>query len=522
MINSLISILLFLLLSSGLIFADQNPSRPNLIIILADDMGYSDLSCYGSEISTPHLDSLAKNGARLTRFQNASMCVVTRASLLTGKWWPKALPTFQKSELLPEALKKEGYRTSLIGKWHLKDHPMDHGFDHFFGFLNGFTNHFKGSASYRLNRAPFTDFGPDFYSSDAFSDRAINFIEKSSEDPFFLYLSYQAPHNPLQAPRTDIMRHRGKYLKGWQATREARFARQKEMGIVQPDSILPAYPKNLPDWDSISPAQHDLEDLRMATYAAMVERMDKGIGKLITSLKKSKKLDNTFILFLSDNGTDSFSVVDKPMLAQGKLPGDRESNWQPGTGWAYASVTPWRLYKISQHAGGVTTGAIAHWPAGFEKKGAIIHEPLHVIDVLPTFLSASGRSPLLPGQSFLPLLKGAPFKRSSPFFFQYMDNRAIRTPEWTLASVDNAPWELFDAQNDPLETQNLAHKNTPIVQKLSQQWDNWWKNQSGKPYKPTPTKSSPHYISQGDQGTGEQYVPSPMPKKLKSHYPVPQ
>lgn len=485
-------------------------------------MGYSDLSCYGSEIHTPHLDRLAENGVRLTRFQNASMCVVTRASLLTGKWWPTAIPTFQKSIILPEALKKEGYRTSLIGKWHLKGHPMDHGFDNFFGFLNGFTNHFTGSESYRLNREPFTDFGPDFYSSDAFADRAISFIEQPSQAPFFLYLSFQAPHNPLQAPKADIMQHRGKYLKGWQATREARFARQKKIGIIPPDLTLPAYPKNLPEWNSLSPAQHDLEDLRMATYAAMVERMDQGIGKLITSLNKSKQLDNTFILFLSDNGTDSFSVVDKPMLAHDKLPGDRESNWQPGTGWAYASVTPWRLYKISQHAGGVTTGAIAHWPAGFNQKGTLIKEPLHVIDILPTFLSFAGKPKKSPGQSFLPLLKGAPFNRTSPFFFQYMDNRAIRSSKWTLASVDDAPWELFDAQNDLLETQSLTSQNTPIVQQLSKEWNSWWTAQTGQAYKPTPTKESAHYVSQGDQGTGKQYIPSAMPEKLKDRYPIPQ
>lgn len=496
-------------------------------------MGYSDLSCYGSEIPTPHLDRLAKNGARLTRFQNASMCVVTRASLMTGKWWPKALPTFRKSELLPEALKNENYRTALIGKWHLNDHPMDHGFDHFFGFLNGFTDHFAGSPSYRLDRQPFTDFGPDFYSSDAFADRAITFITgpspehlklqtSNSPNPFFLYLSFQAPHNPLQAPRADIMRHRGNYLNGWQATREARFARQKKIGLVPPNATLPPYPKNIPAWDSLTPAQRDLEDLRMATYAAMIQRMDQAIGRLITSLEESHQLDNTLILFLSDNGTDSFSVVDKPMLKQNKLPGDRGSNWQPGTGWAYASVTPWRLYKISQHAGGVTTGSIAHWPQGFAKKGNLIHQPLHVIDILPTFLDAAGSSPKKsPGQSFLPLLKDTPFQRTSPLYFQYMDNRAIRNQKWTLASVDDAPWELFDAKNDPLETTNLATQHPAVVKSLSQQWNTWWTTQSGKKYQPESTADSPHYISQGDRGTGQKYTPTPMPKHLSQRYPQP-
>lgn len=495
------SLLLFAILTSPL-WAEQK--KPNLVIILADDMGYSDASCFGSEIQTPALDRLANNGTRLTRFTNGGMCVVTRASLLTGKWWPRALPEFKKSELLPEALKKQNYRTALVGKWHLAGHPMDRGFDHFFGFLNGFTDHFAGSKSYRLDREPFTEFGPDYYSSDAFASRAIDFVSKKSDQPFFLYLSFQAPHNPLQAPKENILRHRGKYLAGWQAVREARFARQKKLGLFPENLSLPPYPKNLPDWNSLTPEQKDLEDLRMATYAAMIERMDKGIGRLVAALEKSNQLDNTLILFLSDNGCDPFSVVDQAMLKRGLLPGDRGSNYQPGNGWAYASVTPWRLYKISQHAGGVTTGAIVHWPEGFREKGNIVHTPLHVIDIKPTFLNGE-----------LP-------PRKTPLFFQYMDNRAIRTTQWTLAAADGGKWELFDSKNDPFEIKDLSSQRPSLVQKLDDDWQTWWQNESGKNYSPKSTADSPHYKPQGDRGTGQLYKPTAMPKKLSKRYPLPK
>jgi arylsulfatase len=330
-------------LGFGALAADSL-TRPNIILIVADDMGYSDAGCFGGEMATPAMDRLAKEGVRFTNLYNCGMCVTTRASLLSGTWWPRALPDFDREPLLSESLHDAGYQTAIVGKWHLPGHPMDHGFDHFFGFLDGFSDHFAGSDSYRLGREPFRGFGPDYYSSDAFTDRAIAFIQSLSSDaerPFMLYLSYQAPHNPLQAPKADIMKHRGNYLNGWQAVRESRFRRQKEMGVVPADSKLPDYPRNLPNWEALSPEQRDLEDLRMSVYAAMIERMDRGIGRVVAALEEAGHASNTLILFMSDNGTDSFSVVDKPLLAQGKLPGDRRSNWQPGTGWAYACVTPW-------------------------------------------------------------------------------------------------------------------------------------------------------------------------------------
>ena len=506
-----------------LFLTGASAAQPNLIIILADDMGYSDPGCFGGEIATPSLDRLAKEGVRLARFQNGGMCVVSRASMLTGKWWPRALPEFAKTRLLSEQLHGAGYRTGLVGKWHLAGDPMDRGFDSFFGFHAGFADHFTGAPSYREGREPFTKFGADYYSTDAFTDRALSFVKGDATKPFFLYLSYQAPHNPLQAPAADIAKYRGKYSAGWQAVREARFRRQKEMGIVAASATLPEYPQNLPDWDSLSDAQRDLEDLRMAVYAAMVERMDTGIGRLVEALKQSGKADNTLILFMSDNGPDSFSVVDAAMLKKGILPGDRGSNWQSGTGAAYAHATPWRLYKISQHAGGITSGGIAWWPGATGNVGRIENSRVHMVDVLPTFLEAAGIAPrgAQAGESFLPLVKGDAWKRKSPLFFQYMDNRAIRTDEWTLAEVDGSGWELFRADAAPFETTNVAAKNPDVVATLGAQWLAWWRSESGKrDYTPESTKGSPHYKPQGDRGSGAIYVPSSMPSALSNRYPI--
>jgi arylsulfatase A-like enzyme len=212
--------------------ADAPVKKPSIVVILADDMGYSDPGCFGGEIATPAIDRLAQEGIRLTHFQNRGICIVSRLSLMTGQWWPQARATFARTLLLPERLQQAGYRTALIGKWHLSGNPMQRGFDHFFGFLGGFADHFTGSFDYRLDNAPFKDFGDHYYSSDQFTDRAIQFIQADSPKPFFLYLSFRAPHNPLQAPREDIMKYRGKYRAGWQAVREARFKRQKELGIV--------------------------------------------------------------------------------------------------------------------------------------------------------------------------------------------------------------------------------------------------------------------------------------------------
>ncbi len=511
----------------------QTTSRPNVILIVADDLGYSDLGCYGGEIKTPSLDKLSNEGIRLSNMHNASMCVISRTSLLTGNWWTKAGSGIKNGPNLAQELKKVGYRTGIVGKWHLEDEPNNKGFDYFFGYLGGYASYFSGHKSYRLNKEEFTDYGKNYYSTDAFTDRAIDFVapkqENGKEAPFFLYLSYQSPHNPLQAPKEDILKYRGKYLKGWESIRKARLKKQTELGILSPGIAIPSYPQNLPDWESLSDEQKDLEDLRMSVYAAMVERMDTGIGRLMKKLQETNQAENTLILFLSDNGTDSFSVMDDNMLKRGLLPGDPDSNYQLGTGWAYASVTPWRLYKISQHGGGVKTGAIAWWPKGIKKTGSVQSNALHVVDIMPTILETANYNnsktadkflKSLSGESFVSLLEGNNWERKSPMYFQFMDNRAIRTKEWSLLEVDGSGWELYDTKKDPLETNDLYATQKNIASQLSKDWMNWWLSYN-KNYVPKSTKNSIHYSAQGDRGSGNQYKPSAMPSKLKNHIPVP-
>ncbi|MHA7831768.1 MAG: arylsulfatase [Flagellimonas sp.] len=525
------SLILFLLILLCLSSFGQESKEPNIILIVADDLGYSDLGCYGGEINTPALDNMAQKGVRLTNMYNAGMCVISRSSLLTGKWWPQTGYGIEKGTNMALELKGKGYRTGIIGKWHLQGEPNDKGFDYFFGFLGGYSSYFEGSKDYRLNKEPFNDFDTDFYSTDAFTDQAISFIEKDKNEknqPFFLYLSYQAPHNPLQAPKEVIMEYRGKYLKGWKAVREARIKNQIRFGIIDASTPLPEYPDNLPNWNTLTPEQKDLEDLRMSVYAAMIERMDKGIGRVVQALQKTNQAENTLILFMSDNGTDSFSVMDDEMLKRNLLPGDIGSNYQPGTGWAYASVAPNRLYKISQHNGGVRTGAIAYWPKGIKEINRICDEPLHVIDILPTVLGLAGNennetgySSDIAGTSFIPLLRGKKFKRKSPLYFQFMDNRAIRTNTWSLIEVDGSGWELYNVKKDPLETNDLSDIFPNKVKKFNKDWFHWWTTESDEEtYVPESTSASPHYSPQGDRGTGEQYIPSAMPKKLSDKYPI--
>ncbi len=504
--------------------------KPNIIFILADDLGYSDVGAYGGEIHTPNLDKMAEQGVRLKNMHNASMCILSRSSFLTGKWWPKAGKGITHGENIAQALRKEGYHTGIIGKWHLESEPNDRGFEYFFGYLKGFSNYFKGSPDYRLNRVPFKNFSANYYSTDAFTDSAINFIKpvNNKKEPFFLYLSFQSPHNPLQAPKEDIAKYRGTYLKGWQAIREARLKKQIQLGIIDKNTPIPAYPQNLPNWDSLTPQQKDLEDLRMSVYAAMVERMDKGIGRLLDALKTNGQADNTFVVFLSDNGTDSFSVVDKMMLQKGLLPGDDDSNYQPGTGWAYAAVTPYRLYKISQHGGGVTTGAIAWGPGFIKKSNIIIPDALHIVDFVPTVLEmikskniSSSFKDSLSGQSFYGLLNGKKFERKTPMYFQYMDNRAIKTKNWDLVEIDANGWELYDAKNDPFEVNDLSAKYPLIVKNLNADWLNWWKTEKHvKSYLPETTKGDYNYKPQGDKGSGALYIPSAMPDSLRHKYPL--
>ncbi|MDQ8181155.1 arylsulfatase [Pelagicoccus sp. SDUM812005] len=500
------------------------------MLIVADDMGYSDAGCFGGEIDTPNLDKLAKEGIRFERFYNGGMCVASRTSLLSGRWYTDVGLGIQKGTTLPEVLRMGGYRNYAIGKWHLKGNPVDRGFHRFFGFLDGFSSYYVPSPYYRLDHDPIPQSDGRFYSTEVFANYAINFItlhqESTPNAPFFAYLAFNAPHNPLQAPPEAIAKYRGRYLEGWEAIRKQRHQRQKQLGLVPPHQELPPYPSNLPQWSDLSDAQKDLEDLRMATYAAMIDIMDQNIGRVLQTLDHLGIDDNTLVLFTSDNGADPFALLDEMLLSQGLLPGDKGSNFQPGFGWAWAANTPLRHYKISQHEGGVASGLIARWPAMIRSQGRIERNYTHMVDLMPTLLELAEipretvPSPMA-GHSFSALLHSEQESTERVHFFQFLDNRGIRKGPWRLSEVDGNGWELHNLITDPNQAYDISEENPHIVAELDRLWVQWWKHyHDGAGYVPTSSQSTPHYHPQGDRGSGKEYVPAAMPESLKHRYPI--
>lgn len=513
--------------------AAHGAERPNIIYVLLDDLGYSDIGPYGGEVATPTLDRLAGEGLRFTDFYNASKCEPTRASVMSGLYWPVAGLGHKRGITLGEAMGEAGYATFAVGKWHLDGNPTDRGFDRYFGHLSGASPFFPPlNPSFRLDDQPFVPDDPAFYSTDAMTDYAIEFIEEShaeaSERPFFLYLAYNAPHNPLQAPREDILRYRGKYLKGWDRIRQERYQKMVEMGLFDPETApLSPRPVNVPAWDSLTPEQQDLEDLRMSVYAAMVDRVDQNLARLLAAVDALGKSDNLLVIFMSDNGASPYWRTDKAMLANDKLPGDPKSNWEIGLGWANASNTPYRLYKRNQHQGGVLTPFIAWRPGVITNGGGWVRQPAHVIDLMPTFLDLAGAeyparsrgraNPPLPGRSLAPLFRGEAREPHDALYFLLFDHAAIRQGDLKLARVDGRPWELFDLATDRTETRDLAAEKPEVAQDLEQAFNLWLRDIDMVGYNnPTPRPDQ-----RDDRGEGADYVPSAMPPHMKDRYPLP-
>lgn len=516
-------------------FAYANPvslnatsARPDIIYILVDDLGYSDLGSYGSEIKTPTLDRLASEGIRFSQFYNASKCEPSRATIMSGHYWPVTGLGIQRGATLGEVMRSAGYATFALGKWHLNGHPKDRGFDRFFGHLSGASAFFPPiDKSFQYGRHPFQPKNPDFYVTDALTDRAIEFITDAKKakpnKPYFMYLAYNAPHNPLQAPKKDIDKYRGTYIKGWEHFRQQRYTRMQTLGILDPSTKLSPHPTNLPRWDSLSPAQKELEDLRMATYAAMIDRLDQNIARLLAQLSKAELDENLLVIFMSDNGGSPYARTDGTMLKKGKLPGDPGSNWEIGMGWANVSNTPFRLYKRNQHEGGISTPFIAWWPNKIAKPNSITTQPAHIIDLMPTFLELAGGTyegtgkgkalPPLPGKSLLPIFKGAVRKPHTDLYFQLFDHRAIRSGDWKLTAVDGKPWELYNLANDRSETKDLSGTHSEMVQTLAANWKQWWLKAKGKPYTEFSNPTPPAHL-RDDRSGGAMYVPTAMPDHL--------
>lgn len=497
--------------------------RPNVLLILADDLGWSDVGCYGSEIRTPNLDALANDGLRFTQFYNSARCSPSRAALLTGLNPHQvgvpvlSTPLNDRCVTLAEVLKPAGYHTYMVGKWHLSEQqtPIMRGFEEFYGMLGGFNTYWKENPYYTRLPAdhPKRLYQPGaFYSTDVFGDYALDFMNQghASGQPWLLYLAFNAAHFPLGAPEEAIAKYETMYRqKGWDAIRADRLARQKQLGLVPADlaltprSVVPSNfinrqtgwaDKENPAWDSLpADRQADLAR-RMAVYAASIEIMDRNIGRLIAHLKETGEWNNTLICFLSDNGACAewdpygFDKLDSPLniLHTGeelKKVGGPDSYVSYGSGWANVGNTPWRLYKHYAQEGGIRTPMIVHWPAGLKvKPGATTPSLGYVTDFMPTLLKVCGATypqerngvNILPteGESMIPAFQGS---RPAPrvLCVEHEGNRMVREGDWKLVALAIKPWELYDLKRDPTEMHDRATAESARVQRMSAAWEAW-------------------------------------------------
>ncbi|MFV5697073.1 arylsulfatase [Flavobacterium sp. ZT3R17] len=495
-------------------------SKPNVILILVDDMGYSDLGSYGSEISTPNLDKLAKEGLLLREFYNNSICAPTRASLLTGQYQHKAgvgyfdvnlgLPAYQgylnkESLTLGEVFRSGGYSTLMSGKWHVGSEdsaqwPNQRGFDKFYGILKGASNYFdtkslpfgKGYPVTLLkNNEKQNPKDDSYYFTDEIGKNAIEFLgEQNKEDkPFFLYLAFTAPHWPLQAKPEDIAKYKGKFDKGWDVLRENRIQKLKENGIILPNQTISKRDEEVPQWDKLTYDEKQFWKAKMEVYAAMVDNMDQNVGKVLKKLKDLKKDKNTFILFISDNGAQggfsTYNPLKRGLVKNDGPVGTSGSFDYQEQNWASLSNTPFRQYKNDMHEGGFSSPFIAWFPSKI-KAGRIDKGTGHVIDLAPTFYELAGieypkeyngvKINPLAGKSLLPVLFNgdSEVNRGEPLFWERAGNRAVRDGKWKLVSTyPKYKWELYDLEKDRGETQDVADSNLAIVNKLSASYNEW-------------------------------------------------
>jgi len=511
----------FLTFAFGLLFTwNAHTAKPNILLIVADDLGFSDLGCFGGEIDTPHLDSLAAGGVRLTQFYNTGRCCPSRAAILTGQY-PHAVglghmtqdigqPGYRgrvapHARTIGQRLQVLGYRTFLSGKWHLGTaDPTQHGFEEFYGTLVSAKTFWEVNHFTRLPKGrPRREYeAGEFHGTDALADYALDFLllaRKTPNKPWFLYLAFNAPHFPLHARPTDIAKYADRYHGGWDQLRAERLARMKKLWLVAEDTQLPLrspwwnYGETKtgvnPSWNSLPKDRRTDLARRMAIYAAMIDQMDRNIGRVLAELKKHKQFGNTLILFTSDNGACAewdprgFDIKssNQNILHRGAglvRMGASGTFHSVGSGWANAANTPWRLYKHFNHEGGIASPGILHWPAGLKRRGEISHRPVHIIDILPTCLEVASdettfKNPLK-GMSLLAQLRGKhPSART--LFFEHEGNRAVREGRWKLVATAGRPWELYDVQADRTELRNLATKQPVRVRVLAAKWDAWAK-----------------------------------------------
>ncbi|MBL6766234.1 MAG: arylsulfatase, partial [Verrucomicrobiae bacterium] len=509
-----------ILLSLCLPVAGGAGGRPNIVVLFADDMGFSDIGCFGSEIETPNIDRLAENGLRFTRFYNTGRCCPSRASILTGLYPHQADIGHMAGDLgvrgyrdrlsinavtLAEVLGGAGYHTIMTGKWHLgwrdEGSPTARGFQHFYGtrgYIDSYFTIVPRTEIYLgeklvlpVSSKPVNHLKPDeeWYTTDVFTDYAIHFMEevrKQDREPFFLYLAYNAPHFPLHARPEDIEKYRGRYREGWDAIRVARHRKLVELGILDADTRLS--PLDVPEWASLTPAQREDMDFKMALFAAIVDRLDRNVGRVIEHLESIGELDNTLIVFVSDNGgtkeTGLFGIKGDTNTVNNHAEWGKLGGWSSsyGQGWANLSNTPFRRYKRESHEGGVSAPFIVHWPKRIKDKGALRRQVGHLVDLMPTFAEVAGaRYPEqfnghqiqpLPGRS---LAKHFDSDRVEPrkLFWEHEGNRAVRDGDWKLVGSRNGPWELYDVQTDRSELNDRSAAKPDIYSKLRREWEAW-------------------------------------------------
>jgi arylsulfatase A-like enzyme len=514
---------------------------------MSDDMGFSDIGCYGSEIKTPNLDSLAGNGVRFTQFYNMARCCPTRAALLTGLYPHQAGighmmddrgydgyrgQLNRQSVTIAEVLRGGGYRTYMCGKWHVSRNirpggdksawPLQRGFEKFYGTITGGGSFYDPTSLCRQNNyiTPVNDveYRPEkFYYTDAISDNAVRYLQQheteSKEQPFFMYVAYTAAHWPMHALEKDIAKYRGKYDDGYEPIRRARFERMKELGLINAKAELSPAAE---DWNT---TEHKEWNARcMEVYAAMIDNMDQGIGRIVAQLKQTGQFENTLIFFLQDNGgcaenqgrnpnrresptplkafgpDDLQPKIWPPMQTRDgrwvrtgpeAMPGPEDTYVAYGRGWANVSNTPFREYKHWTHEGGISTPLIAHWPAELRanRRGKLEPQPGHVIDIMATCVAVSGvkypkefageKIKPLQGVSLVPAINGRSLNRDEPIFWEHEANRAVREGKWKLVAKENQPWELYDMENDRSELHDIAAKQPKKVSELSTKWDTW-------------------------------------------------
>lgn len=472
---------------------DNSSARPNIIVILSDDLGYSDIGCFGSEIPTPNLDKLAENGLRFSQFYNHARCCPTRASLLTGLYNHETgvgnmvshgdeLIEVQEAKdraygysgqlnfdnvTIAEALKASGYHTYMTGKWHLgmqtpDYYPSHRGFDKFYGILTGATNYFKpkGRSSIYLNDKKLKITDPNYYTTTAFTENAINFIKEQNDNaPFFLYLAYNAAHTPLLAPKEDISKVEGLYDKGWDVIRDKRFKKVKQLGLVSKDLELST--AAVKPWNELSENEQNHQIKQMTTYAAMIYNMDKNIGKLMKFLKETGKAENTLIIYLSDNGatfhTDFWNMCDAPFTG----------------------------HKRQTYEGGISAHTIVSWPKVIKNlKGKVTSTPADIIDIMPTILQVSkSKYPeyfngqkihSLEGKSLLPVFKTGTRSEPKWFYWEHDNNYGVRNKDWkAVRPSDKTAWELYNLKLDRGETKNMANDRPEKLKELTLKWQLW-------------------------------------------------